>query len=141
MSKVVIYTDGACSGNPGPGGWGAYIIYGVHTKKIYGSEHNTTNNRMEIIAAIKALETLTRPCKVEIYTDSVYLKNGITSWIHDWIKKDWRNVKNVDLWKLLYNINNTHEVQWNWVKGHSDNIGNQIADQLAVRGRDEALGK
>ncbi|MES2215174.1 MAG: ribonuclease HI [Pseudomonadota bacterium] len=140
--KIIIYTDGACSGNPGPGGWGAYLVYKSHQKEIYGMEAHTTNNRMEIMAAIKALEALKQPCDVELYTDSVYLKNGITTWIHNWIKKDWRTgkslVKNVDLWQTLYQYSNKHNIDWHWVKGHSTNKGNQAADRLATQGRDEA---
>jgi ribonuclease HI len=140
--KVIIYTDGACSGNPGPGGFGAYLIYKSHKKELYGMELNTTNNRMELTAAIRALEALTKPCDVELYTDSVYLKNGITTWIHTWIKNDWRSgkglVKNVDLWQTLHKYVGLHNISWHWVKGHSSNIGNQIADKLATKGRDEA---
>jgi ribonuclease HI len=141
--KVTIYTDGACSGNPGPGGWGAYILYGNHSKKIYGSEYNTTNNRMELTAAIEAIKVLKHKCTIDLYTDSVYLKNGITTWIHNWIKKDWRIsdkslVKNMDLWQTLEKLSKEHEIEWHWVKGHANNFGNTVADELAVRGRDEA---
>ena len=142
-NKVTIYTDGACSGNPGPGGWGVYMIYGHHIKKMHGSDLDTTNNRMELLAAIKAIESLKRKCHVDLYTDSVYLKNGITVWIHNWIKKNWRLsdkslVKNADLWQNLYDCMQGHEITWHWVKGHGSSHGNNIADALAVRGRDEA---
>ncbi len=142
-SLVTIYTDGACSGNPGPGGFGAWLKYGNHEKKIYGSEVYTTNNRMELMGAIKGLEALKKPSKVEIYTDSVYVKNGITTWIHKWLQNNWRNshkelVKNADLWQTLYEISSVHETTWHWVRGHSKNHGNEIADQLACKGRDEA---
>lgn len=140
--KVIIYTDGACAGNPGPGGWGVYLLYKSHKKELYGKEAHTTNNRMELTAAIKALEALTKSCDVELYTDSTYVKDGITTWIHTWIKNDWHSgknlVKNVDLWQTLYHYTTKHNIQWHWVKGHSENIGNQIADRLAARGRDEA---
>ena len=141
--KVVIYTDGACSGNPGPGGWGAYLEYNHHKKKIFGYELNTTNNRMELLAAIKAIEAIKAPCDIDLYTDSVYLRSGITTWIHNWIKNNWRTsnkglVKNVDLWQNLYMLVNQNKVNWYWVKGHSDNEGNDMADALAVRGCDQA---
>jgi len=140
---ITIYTDGACCGNPGPGGWGAWLKYGDHEKKIYGSEAHTTNNRMELMGAIKALELLKKPSKVELYTDSVYVKNGITVWIHKWLENNWHNankdlVKNVDLWQTLYNISNNHEIKWHWVKGHSMVHGNIIADELACKGKEEA---
>lgn len=144
--KVIIYTDGACSGNPGPGGWGVYMIYGKHEKKLHGSALDTTNNRMELTAAIEALKALKTRCDVDLYTDSVYVKDGITSWIDNWIKNNWRTsnknlVKNVDLWQNLHNLTADHNVTWHWVKGHSTNIGNNIADELAVLGRDKAVEK
>lgn len=140
---IIIYTDGACSGNPGPGGWGAYLTYGKYSKKIYGHESHTTNNRMELLAAIKALEALVKPSEVILYTDSIYLKNGITTWIQNWLKNNWITsnkelVKNVDLWQTLYSLTQKHQITWRWVKGHSDDIGNQIADELASRGREIA---
>ena len=143
MKEVVIYTDGACSGNPGPGGWGAVLYFGDQSKEIYGSEQDTTNNKMELTAAIKALAALNRPCKVVIHTDSNYLRNGITLWIHDWKKKNWRTagnkpVKNIELWKDLEQEIERHVVEWKWVKAHNGDIGNELADSLAVRGRDEA---
>lgn len=143
MLKVEIYTDGACSGNPGPGGWGAYLKYGDVTKDISGYELETTNNRMEMIAAIEALSILKRKCIVELYTDSVYLKNGMTIWLPEWIANGWRKkhrgeVKNLELWQKLHEISNYHNIMWYWVKGHSDNYGNQRADSLAVRARKQA---
>ena len=143
MQQVTIYTDGACSGNPGPGGWGVYLICLDSKKKIYGCAQETTNNRMELQAAIEGLKALKRRCKVDLYTDSVYVKNGITTWIHNWLKNNWRTsskslVKNVDLWQSLYSEIQNHDVTWHWVKGHSGDEGNEIADQLAVKGREEA---
>ena len=141
--EVVIYTDGACSGNPGPGGWGAFFQSGKHIKKIYGYELETTNNRMEIMAAIKALHNLKTSCKVKIYTDSSYLEKGIKEWIHNWIKNNWvgsnkKLVKNADLWQDLYDISKLHDIEWHWVKGHGNSHGNIVADGLATQGRDEA---
>lgn len=143
LPEVTIYTDGACSGNPGPGGWGAYILWKDKAKKIHGYELDTTNNRMEIMASIKALESLTKKCKVTIFTDSVYVQKGITLWIHNWIKNNWygsdkKLVKNVDLWQNLYDLVQKHDINWHWIKGHANNNGNIIADQLACLGRDEA---
>jgi ribonuclease HI len=143
LKKVTIYTDGACAGNPGPGGWGAYFIYGDHRQELYGHELHTTNNRMEILAAIKALAALTGACEVALYTDSVYLKNGITIWIHKWLENNWRTsnkalVKNTDLWQTLREEVSKHQINWHWVKGHSTNIGNQIADRLACAGKNQA---
>ncbi len=142
--KVIIYTDGACSGNPGPGGWGVYMIYGQHEKKLHGQELDTTNNRMELTAAIEALKALKNRCTIDLYTDSVYVKDGITTWIDNWIKNNWRTsnkalVKNVDLWQNLHSLTADHDITWHWVKGHGSNIGNNIADELAVLGRDKAL--
>lgn len=137
MSKVVIYVDGACSGNPGPGGWGAYLCYGDKELKLSGCEENTTNNQMELTAAIKALQALRKPCDVEIYTDSTYVKKGITEWINNWVKNDWKSankspVKNTTLWQELLAESRKHKIEWFWVKGHSNNKGNCIADKLAV---------
>lgn len=134
-----IYTDGACSGNPGPGGWGAYLIHGPHTKKINGGEAHTTNNRMELMAAIRALEALTRRSHVRLYTDSEYVRNGITSWIKGWKRNGWKTkskkpVKNDDLWKQLDELQGQHDVEWVWVKGHAGIEGNEIADELARTG-------
>ena len=133
---VVIHTDGACSGNPGPGGWGAILVSGRHKKELSGGEAMTTNNRMELMAAIAALEALKRPCVVDLYTDSEYLKNGITSWIHLWKRNGWRTaskkpVKNADLWKRLDDALARHQVRWRWVKGHAGDAMNERADQLA----------
>ncbi|MEY3196818.1 MAG: ribonuclease [Pseudomonadota bacterium] len=144
LKKVVIYTDGACSGNPGPGGWGAYMLYNQHEKKIYGYEENTTNNRMELMGAIKALQSLKTKCSIDIYTDSIYVQKGISEWIYNWIKNnrltgDKKLVKNSDLWQTLYELSQKHEINWHWVKGHDGNAGNQIADDLACKGRDEAI--
>ena len=140
-SAVVIYTDGACSGNPGPGGWGAVLLFKGKEKEICGGELDTTNNRMELKAAIEALKALTRPCSVELYTDSNYVKGGITQWIHNWKKNGWRTsqkkpVKNDDLWKELDQLDQQHEIVWNWVKGHSGDTYNEKADQLANQGMD-----
>ena len=125
MSVVEIFTDGACRGNPGPGGWGALLRYDGIERELFGGEHNTTNNRMELQAAIEALKALGRPCTVELTTDSVYVKNGITTWLEGWKKKGWKTaarkpVKNVDLWQALDEENQRHEVEWYWVKGHMD---------------------
>lgn len=135
-SLVEIFTDGACSGNPGPGGWAALLRYGEYEKEIWGKETHTTNNRMELIAAIKALEALKKPCKVRLVTDSEYVKNGITKWIKNWKLRDWKTsekkpVKNVDLWKSLDELTNKHEVEWKWVKGHSNHKENERVDSLA----------
>ena len=130
---VVIYTDGACSGNPGPGGWGAILMFGEKTKEICGGEPATTNNRMELMAAIQALETLTRPCTVELHTDSQYVMKGISEWIHSWKRRGWRTadnkpVKNEDLWRRLDEARQRHDVQWQWVKGHAGHEHNERAD-------------
>lgn len=142
MAKVEAFTDGACRGNPGPGGWGVLLRYGDKEKELYGGEKNTTNNRMELMAAIMALESLTRSVKVEVTTDSVYVKNGISSWIAKWKKNGWKTanrkpVKNVDLWKRLDTAVQEHDVEWHWVKGHAGHPENERADQLANRGIDE----
>lgn len=139
-SKVVdIYTDGACKGNPGIGGWGALLRYAGHEREIFGGERVTTNNRMELLAAIRALESLKRPCKVHLYTDSQYVQKGISQWIDSWKARNWRTsdkkpVKNEDLWKLLDHLTQQHEIEWCWVRGHSGHDGNERADQLANRG-------
>lgn len=137
MTKVKIYTDGACSGNPGPGGWGAVLIYGNNIKEISGFEDNTTNNRMELKAVIFALSSLKRECDVEVYTDSNYVKEGMSNWIHNWKRNNWRNsnnkeVKNADLWLELDKITSTHKVTWHWVKAHNGDEYNERADYLAV---------
>ena len=141
---VVIYTDGACSGNPGPGGWGAILMFGEKTKEICGGEPATTNNRMELMAAIQALETLTRPCTVELHTDSQYVMKGISEWIHSWKRRGWRTadnkpVKNEDLWRRLDEARQRHDVQWHWVKGHAGHEHNERADALAGQGLAETL--
>lgn len=142
MAEVDIFTDGACRGNPGPGGWGALLRYGEHEKELYGGEPETTNNRMELMAAIKALESLNRPCTVNLTTDSVYVRNGITQWLPQWKQRGWKTasrkpVKNVDLWKRLDAALHGHRVAWHWVKGHSGHLENERADRLANRGIDE----
>lgn len=142
--SVEIYTDGACSGNPGPGGWGALMIYGNSQKIISGYELATTNNQMELTACIEALKILKEPCNIKLYTDSKYVQQGITSWIHNWQKKNWlksdnKPVKNAQLWQLLQSYSQKHDIIWEWVKGHGDNEGNIIADEAAVLARDEAV--
>jgi ribonuclease HI len=139
--KVVIYTDGACSGNPGPGGWGAIMRCNDVEKELWGSEKYTTNNRMELMAAIGSLEALREPCCVEIHTDSTYVKNGITKWISGWIKNNWRSsikqpVKNQDLWQRLLVAAKPHQISWHWVKGHSGDEFNNRVDKLARSQRD-----
>jgi ribonuclease HI len=136
MTQVEVFTDGACSGNPGPGGWGAILRYGDTEKELSGGETETTNNRMEMMAAISALEALKRPVTVDIHTDSTYVRDGITKWIHGWKKRDWRTtdkkpVKNVDLWQRLEAAAAKHEVAWHWVKGHAGHPENERADELA----------
>ncbi len=140
---VTIYTDGACSGNPGPGGWGAVLQFGAHERDLWGGERLTTNNRMELTAAIQALEALTRPCRVELHTDSQYVRQGITEWLPGWKARGWRTaskapVKNDDLWRALDAARQRHEVTWRWVKGHAGHPLNERADALARRGCDEA---
>ena len=142
--QVVIYTDGACSGNPGPGGWGAVLISGAHVREICGGEPASTNNRMELMAAIQALEALKKPCKVELHTDSTYVMKGISEWIHAWKKRGWttadkKPVKNDDLWRRLDTARLRHEVTWRWVKGHAGHELNERADALARQGLKEAL--
>ncbi len=136
---VQIYTDGACKGNPGPGGWGALLIYGEHRKELCGGEKLTTNNRMEMTAVIEALAALKGPSEVVLHTDSTYVMKGMTEWIHAWIKRGWKTadkkpVKNADLWQLLQSQVQRHQVQWRWVKGHAGDPGNERADQLANDG-------
>jgi len=142
LKQVEVFTDGACKGNPGPGGWGALLRYGEVERELFGGEPDTTNNRMELQAAIEALKALSESCEVRLTTDSVYVKNGITQWLEGWKKKGWKTsarkpVKNVDLWQALDEQNQRHQVQWFWVKGHSGHRENEIADQLANRGIDE----
>ncbi len=136
VKKVKIYTDGACSGNPGKGGWGAVLIYGDNKKEISGYSELTTNNKMELQAVIEALKLLKRQCEVELYTDSVYVKDGITKWINNWKKNNWKtskkeDVKNKELWIELDNLTQRHNINWNWVKGHADNELNNRVDELA----------
>jgi len=143
MTEVVIYTDGACSGNPGPGGWGAVLRWNGTEKELHGSEPQTTNNRMELTAAIQALEALNRPSRVKLHTDSTYLLNGITKWVAGWQRNGWRTaarkpVKNEDLWRRLVAAMDGHEISWVWVKGHAGDEGNERADALARLGIEEA---
>lgn len=140
MTKpVIIYTDGACKGNPGKGGWGAWLQYNDNEKELFGGENDTTNNRMELTAAIQALEALKKPCVIELHTDSVYVKDGISKWIINWKKRGWKTaskqpVKNEDLWRRLDAAREKHEIVWKWVKGHSGDYGNEKADDLANKG-------
>ena len=138
-SRVDIWTDGACSGNPGPGGWGVLLRYGAHEKELSGGEAETTNNRMELMAAIRALEELKRPCEVHLHTDSQYVRGGITEWLDAWKQNGWRTaakkpVKNADLWQRLDDARDRHKVAWHWVKGHAGIPENEKADELARRG-------
>ena len=142
MKTVIIYNDGACRGNPGPGGWGVLIEYGESRKQLYGGDISTTNNKMELTAAIMALKEIKEPCEIILYTDSKYVLQGIEEWIHNWKKRGWRGankkpVKNIDLWKELDELRDEHNIKWNWVKGHSGDPGNETADMLANRGIDE----
>lgn len=139
MTQISIWTDGACKGNPGTGGWGALLKYGKHQKEIYGGEANTTNNRMELLAVIEALALLKRPCEVHIYTDSQYVQKGMSEWITGWKQRGWRTaakkpVKNADLWQRLDALCEQHQVQWHWVRGHTGDPGNERADELANLG-------
>jgi ribonuclease HI len=136
LADVVIHTDGACSGNPGPGGWGAILTFGDHERELKGGEALTTTNRMELMAAISALEALKRPCRVDLHTDSQYLRNGITTWIGNWKRNGWRTadkkpVKNADLWKRLETALAPHQIRWHWVRGHAGHDMNERADTLA----------
>ena len=139
MVRVRLYTDGACRGNPGPGGWGVVMRYNGHEKELYGGEKNTTNNRMELTAVIRGLQALKRSCAVDVVTDSQYVKNGITQWIHNWKRNGWRTadrkpVKNRDLWERMDAALARHRLEWKWVKGHAGHAENERADQLANRG-------
>lgn len=145
MKQVEIFTDGACKGNPGPGGWGAVIRYGKHSKEICGGEIDTTNNRMELLAAINALNVLVEPCEVLLHTDSKYVLDGITRWVEGWKRNGWKNaskqpVRNAELWHKLIDAAERHEIEWHWVKGHSGNEGNDLADKLASAAA-EAIAK
>ena len=144
MKQVIMYTDGACRGNPGPGGWGALITFEGSTKEVFGGKLDVTNNQMELSAAIEGLAALTEPCNVDLFTDSKYVMDGITQWIHNWKKNNWRtaakkDVKNKELWQKLDELINFHLVQWHWVKGHSGDEGNEMADLLANKGIDSIL--
>jgi ribonuclease HI len=144
--QVVIYTDGACRGNPGPGGWGALLMFGERERELCGGDLATTNNRMELMAAIQALEALKRPCRVELHTDSQYLRTGITEWLAAWKARGWRTaakaaVKNEDLWRRLDEARARHDVDWRWVKGHNGHVLNERADALARQGMLEVLGE
>jgi len=148
LNEVQIYTDGACKGNPGPGGWGAWLKSGATEKELFGGERNTTNNRMELKAVIEGLRALKRPCKVVLYLDSQYVRMGITEWIRGWKAKGWRTstnqpVKNVELWQELDKLvaEGGHQIEWRWVKGHSGDPGNERADMLANKGVERALGR
>jgi ribonuclease HI len=143
---VIIHADGACKGNPGPGGWGAWLAFDGSEKEVYGGEFLTTNNRMELTAVIRALEQLKRPCKVKVYTDSVYVQKGISEWILGWKLRGWKTsskqpVKNDDLWKELDTLAQKHEIEWIWVKGHAGHVGNTRADMLANRGAEDFMNK
>lgn len=145
MKQVEIFTDGACRGNPGPGGWGAILRYGDHERELFGGEPETTNNRMEMTAALKALESLSEPCVVDLTTDSEYLRKGMTEWMAGWKARNWKTasrqpVKNADIWKALEQAVIRHEIRWHWVKGHSGHVENDRADELANRGIDELMG-
>ncbi len=142
---VEMFTDGACSGNPGPGGWGVLLIWNGNEKELHGGEPETTNNRMELMAAIKGLEALKRDLKIHLFTDSKYVRDGITAWMEKWKRNGWKTaarkpVKNEDLWRRLDNIANEYDVEWHWIKGHAGHPGNERADELARRGVREAAG-
>jgi ribonuclease HI len=144
MKKIVMYTDGACRENPGPGGWGVWLQSGDHERELFGGESPTTNNRMELKAAIRGLEALKNRCRVTLITDSQYVRKGITEWITQWKQRGWKTaakkpVKNEDLWQELDKLVNNHDIEWQWVKGHSGDPGNDKADELANRGIDEML--
>ncbi len=146
ITKLEIWTDGACKQNPGVGGWGALLVWGEHRLELYGGERLTTNNQMELTAVISALSALKRPCPIVLHTDSSYVKNGITQWVHGWKRNGWRTadkkpVKNVELWQRLDALASRFEIEWRWVKGHNGDPGNEKADELANLGVEVALGK
>lgn len=146
MQEVTIYSDGACKGNPGPGGWGAVLVAGTSEKELFGGENPTTNNRMELTAVIEALRALKRPCVVKVYTDSQYVQKGISEWIAGWKARGWKTaekkpVKNADLWQLLDELAQPHQISWHWVRGHNGHPGNERADALANKGVEQALGR
>jgi ribonuclease HI len=143
-TAVDIFTDGACKGNPGPGGWGVLLRYRGHEKEMSGGEPSTTNNRMELMAVIRALESLKRPCRIRLHTDSQYVQKGISEWIHAWKQRGWKTadrkpVKNEDLWRRLDELAALHDIEWHWVRGHAGHDGNERADRLANRGAEEVL--
>jgi ribonuclease HI len=146
LPQVEIWTDGACKGNPGPGGWGALLRAGVHEKELFGGEAATTNNRMELTAVIEALGSLKRRCRIVVHTDSQYVKLGVTEWLPNWIRRGWKTagnkaVKNADLWRRLAQLAAAHDIDWRWVKGHAGEPGNERADALANRGVAQATGR
>ncbi len=146
MKHVHIYTDGACRGNPGPGGWGALLRYGRHEKIVSGAETHTTNNRMELTAAIQALQAMREPCKIDLYTDSQYVQKGVTEWLASWKKHNWKKadkklVKNADLWQALDKEIHHHQIKWHWIKGHSGHPENELVDSIANQAIDELLRK
>ena len=142
--RIEIFTDGACRGNPGPGGWGALLRYDQHQKELYGADKHTTNNRMELMAAIKALESITESCQIDLTTDSQYVQRGVNEWLENWKARGWRTsskkpIKNVDLWQELDGLLHKHDITWHWVKGHSGHVENELADTLANKAIDELL--
>jgi ribonuclease HI len=145
-AEVEIWTDGGCKPNPGPGGWAAVMRFGAHLRELTGAEPATTNNRMELTAAAAALEALRRPCRVVLHTDSEYVRNGVTRWVHGWVRSNWRNAKkepvaNYELWQRLLTAAKPHQVEWRWVRGHAGDVMNERADRLATAARDELLGR
>lgn len=146
MKKIQVFTDGACRGNPGVGGWGVLLRYGAHEKELYGAQRDTTNNRMELLAAIEAINAVTESCEIEVWTDSQYVQKGISEWLPNWKARDWKTanrkpVKNADLWQQLEAAIVSHQVSWHWVKGHSGHPENERADALANKAIDELLGR
>jgi ribonuclease HI len=145
LPRIQVFTDGACNPNPGPGGWAVLLRFGDHEKTLSGSDPNTTNNRMELTAALRALEALNRPCQIDFYTDSEYLRRGITEWLPNWRRRNWVRkggaLANVDLWQALDKQVQEHEINWHWVRGHAGNRGNEIVDRLARQASEEASAK